>query len=111
MIRRNTHLILKRGFIEFYILQLLSKGQIDIHQLIEKLKEVSLLWVEGVIFPILFDLKRNEYLLKENSSSEDQPTMRLYRITPKGADKLAALKAEWGEIEDTTHEFMTDEAQ
>ncbi len=94
----NTKAQMRKGILEMCILGMASEKEIYPSDIINKLKESSLIVVEGTLYPILSRLKKAglvEYKWKESKSG---PPRKYYTITPAGTDFLTQLNSSWSKL-------------
>lgn len=94
----NTKAQMRKGLLEFCILQIISKGKIYASDILKKLKEADLIVVEGTIYPLLSRLKNYDLLDYSWEESKSGPPRKYYTITSKGQKSLEALKQAWEDI-------------
>lgn len=94
----NTRAQMRKGFLEFCILLIISRGKIYASDIIRKLTGANLLVVEGTLYPILSRLKSQalvEYLWEESPAG---PPRKYYTLTTKGSETLARLEETWEQL-------------
>lgn len=86
---------IKKGFIEFCTLLIISKQKSYATEIINTLQEADLIVVEGTIYPLLGRLKREELVTYEWEESKSGPPRKYFVLTDKGKQKLAKYKDSW----------------
>ncbi|MDD2637289.1 MAG: PadR family transcriptional regulator, partial [Bacteroidales bacterium] len=66
--------------------------------IIEELKEVDMLVVEGTLYPLLTRLKNSGLLDYTWVESTQGPPRKYYEVTPKGDKFLEELEAAWSKM-------------
>ncbi|MFN4854084.1 MAG: PadR family transcriptional regulator [Bacteroidota bacterium] len=94
----NTKAQMRKGVLEFCILAVLSKGEAYPSDIIEQLKEVKLIVVEGTLYPLLTRIKNEGLLSYRWEESNAGPPRKYYSLTEKGREALAELTAAWQEL-------------
>ena len=94
----NTKAQMRKGLLEFCILQVISKGKIYASDILKKLKEADLIVVEGTVYPLLSRLKNYDLLDYSWEESKSGPPRKYYTITAKGQKNLSLLKEAWDDI-------------
>lgn len=94
----NTQVQMKKGLLEFCVLLIIAKGEVYASDILEALKPVNLIVVEGTLYPLLTRLKNSELLSYEWKESKSGPPRKYYQITPKGKKFLAELNITWQEL-------------
>jgi PadR family transcriptional regulator PadR len=95
----NAQIQMRKGILEFCVLSIISRGEVYASDILENLKEARLLVVEGTLYPLLARLKNSGLVSYEWKESTSGPPRKYYRLTPKGEEFLATLKATWEELE------------
>ena len=62
---------------------------------VRKLSQGRLEWKEGMLYPVLHRMERNEWIVAELRDSPEGRLRRYYRITQSGRRILRRQKAEW----------------
>ncbi|MFA5751219.1 MAG: PadR family transcriptional regulator [Candidatus Paceibacterota bacterium] len=92
---KNSQIQMRRGMLEFCTLLTVAKGKVYASDILESLKEVDLIVVEGTLYPLLNRLKTEGYLSYSWQESHSGPPRKYYSLTTKGRDKLTELKKTW----------------
>lgn len=98
MIAENTQTQMRKGILEYCILNIISRGEIYASDIIIELKNAKLLVVEGTLYPLLTRLKNNGLLSYNWQESTSGPPRKYYQITPAGTDVLTRLDKTWEEL-------------
>jgi PadR family transcriptional regulator PadR len=106
----NTESIIKtcKDHLEFCVLQIISRGETKISDLITELIDVNLINVEGTIYPIL-----NQMHLKSliTDRLEEIPELglskKIYTITDEGKTKLVLLSTKWDVLVRATNQITS----
>lgn len=94
----NSKTQMRRGVLEYSILLVLQHGDEYPSSLIQKLKDVNLIVVEGTLYPLLIRLKNLGLLKYKWVESTQGPPRKYYSITEKGKEQLKELDAAWDEL-------------
>lgn len=89
---------MRKGFLEFCILLIISKGEAYASDIIEQLKNVELIVVEGTLYPLLTRLKNDGLLNYSWSESQSGPPRKYYSLTEKGKLYLEELERHWDKL-------------
>ena len=89
---------MRRGVLEYSILLILSHHDEYAPALVQKLKDVDIIVVEGTIYPLLARLKNMGMLSYRWEESLQGPPRKYYQITQTGLRQLAELDAVWEEL-------------
>jgi|SRR5690554_1812312 len=103
----NTKAQMRKGILEFCILQLLKHQEMYPSDIILALKESKLIVVEGTLYPLLTRLKNAEILDYRWEESKSGPPRKYYKLTPKGENVLEELRETWNELQLTVNQTLT----
>ena len=101
----NIRSQMRKGFLEYCILSILSRMDAYPSSLIAELRKVNMIVVEGTIYPLLIREKNQGLLTYRWEESPQGPPRKYYSITPKGRDTLREMDAAWKELVDTINEL------
>lgn len=91
----NAKSQMRKGILEFCILQILAGEEMYSSEILLELKKAELIVVEGTVYPLLNRLKRAELLEYNWRESTNGPPRKYYAITPKGREMLDELAEQW----------------
>ncbi len=94
----NRKAQMRKGVLEYCILQILSKQTAYTNDIINTLKDARLIVVEGTLYPLLTRLKNAGYLAYRWEESNQGPPRKYYEITPEGKRFLQDLNGSWEEL-------------
>ncbi|TDS57542.1 PadR family transcriptional regulator [Myroides indicus] len=94
----NTKAQMRKGILEFCILSILKERDYYTSEILEELKNVKLLVVEGTVYPLLTRLKNNDLLSYKWEESNSGPPRKYYKLTDKGEKFLNELAVTWNEL-------------
>jgi len=94
----NTQAQMRKGVLEFCILQLLKHQEMYPSDIIDALKKSKLIVVEGTLYPLLTRLKNAGILDYRWEESKAGPPRKYYRLTPTGIIFLKELTSTWEEL-------------
>jgi len=94
----NTIVQMRKGILEFCVLYIVSKKEIYVSELIEKLTSAKMIVVEGTLYPLLTRLKNAELLEYRWVESQSGPPRKYYKLTASGTAFLKELESTWSEI-------------
>ena len=86
------------------VLAILAEGDSYGYAIIKRVAEMSgghLQWTDGMLYPVLHRLEREELVVSKWGSSETGRKRKYYRITRVGRTQLAAQKQQWRVVDDT----------
>lgn len=96
----NTQAQMRRGVLEFCILNIISKEESYPSEIIKGMKDAKLIVVEGTLYPLLTRLKNAGLLSYRWVESTSGPPRKYYSITSSGKTFLEELKTTWKELVD-----------
>ena len=86
---------LRKGLLEFAVLQVISKHEVYAADILEALSKTDFATSEGTLYPLLSRIKREGYLSYEWQESEAGPPRKYYRLTNEGVEHLKQLQQYW----------------
>ena len=102
----NTQVQMRKGILEYCILNIISRGEVYASDMIEELTAAKIMVVEGTLYPLLTRLKNAglvEYKWVESSSG---PPRKYYNITENGLGFLRSLDSTWKELVNSTAKII-----
>ena len=97
-ITENNRTQMRRGVLEYSILLVLKHSDEYASSIIQKLKDVNIIVVEGTLYPLLIRLKNLGLLSYRWEESPQGPPRKYYMLTEKGKCQLSELDAAWEEL-------------
>ncbi len=94
---------MRKGVLEYCILQLLMRSEMYPGDIIEALKEVKLIVVEGTLYPMLTRLKNSGILEYRWEESKSGPPRKYYKLTPLGQVTLKELDDTWLDLQNAVN--------
>lgn len=89
---------MRKGFLEYCIMLIISKKPAYVSDLISELKEAQLIVVEGTLYPLLSRLKNGGLLSYQWQESLQGPPRKYYELTEAGVQFLSELNDAWTEL-------------
>lgn len=86
---------MRKGILEYCILLIIAKNEIYASRLIEELKSVGLIVVEGTIYPLLTRLKNAGFFTYVWREAGQGPPRKYYSISQVGLEELKAQESAW----------------
>ena len=99
----NVKAQMRKGILEYCILCILSDGDAYASDIINRLKQVRLIVVEGTLYPLLTRQKNTGLLAYRWEESTQGPPRKYYSITEEGNRFLSELDASWQELVDSVN--------
>ena len=98
MSTENFKIQIRKGLLEFCVLQIISNKEVYASEIIEELKNSKIIVVEGTVYPLLSRLKKSNYIQHNWKESTQGPPRKYYSITDYGLDHLKELVVSWSDI-------------
>ena len=92
---------LRKGLLEFLILNIVSADKVYVADMMKRLAETDFATQEGTLYPLLSKLRREELVDYEWQESESGPPRKYYKLTAKGAAQLVEFKNYWDYLNTT----------
>ena len=94
----NTKVQMRKGILEFCILQIISRGEVYASTMLTELTSAKIMVVEGTLYPLLTRLKNAGLLDYKWVESVSGPPRKYYVLTEKGSTFLNDLHRTWDEL-------------
>ena len=94
----NTKAQMRKGVLELCILSIISEEEAYPSDIINKLKAIKLIVVEGTLYPLLTRLKNAGLLHYNWKESRTGPPRKYYHITEMGTEFLDGLLTTWNQL-------------
>ena len=94
----NTKVQMRKGILEFCILQIISRGEVYASTMLTELTSAKIMVVEGTLYPLLTRLKNACLLDYKWVESVSGPPRKYYVLTEKGSTFLNDLHGTWDEL-------------
>jgi PadR family transcriptional regulator, regulatory protein PadR len=104
--RAGAQAQLRKGVLELCVLSILSQGDAYPTDIIEKLKDSSLVVVEGTLYPLLTRLKNTGFLAYRWEESNSGPPRKYYKLTPTGESLLRDLQTSWKDLVSSVNRIL-----
>ena len=98
MSTENFKIQIRKGLLEFCVLQIISNKEVYASEIIEELKNSKIIVVEGTVYPLLSRLKKSNYIQYNWKESTQGPPRKYYSITDYGLEHLKELVVSWSDI-------------
>lgn len=94
----NTQVQMRKGIIEFCILEIISRGEVYASDMLDELTAAKMIVVEGTLYPLLTRLKNAGLLDYTWVESSAGPPRKYYKLTATGQQFLEQLRQTWIEV-------------
>lgn len=102
----NIKAQMRKGILEFCILLLSSKEKVYASEILQELKSINLIVVEGTLYPLLTRLKNSGLLKYDWEESKSGPPRKYYSITKEGKEFLNDMKGVWKELDQSINQLI-----
>ncbi len=102
----NAQVQMRKGILEYCILQIISRGEVYASEILEELLNAKIMVVEGTLYPLLTRLKNSELLDYKWIESSSGPPRKYYILTEKGRTFLGELSKTWSELESSVNSII-----
>ena len=94
----NVRAQMRKGLLEYCILSILDKREAYASVIIDELKSVGMIVVEGTLYPLLIRLKNQGLLAYRWEESTQGPPRKYYVLTEQGREQLGQMDTAWNEL-------------
>ena len=98
----NTQIQMRKGILEYCILQIISRGEVYASDMLEELTSARIMVVEGTLYPLLTRLRKAGLVEYKWVESNSGPLRKYYWLTDEGTAFLKTLGKTWGELVKST---------
>jgi DNA-binding PadR family transcriptional regulator len=80
------------------ILSILLSGENYGYQIIQRVKKISggtLEWSDGMLYPVLHRLEKDEFIVSQWKKSEEGRYRKYYSLTAQGKEELESERKQW----------------
>ena len=106
MSTENFKIQIRKGLLEFCVLQIVSIKEVYASEIIEELKNSEIIVVEGTVYPLLSRLKKSNYIQHVWKESTQGPPRKYYSITNHGLEHLKELVVSWSDINSSVKKLL-----
>lgn len=99
---------MRKGILEFCILQIISRGEVYASDMLEELTSAKIMVVEGTLYPLLTRLRKAGLVDYKWVESNSGPPRKYYTITDAGSEFLASLTKTWQELVNSTSQIISN---
>jgi PadR family transcriptional regulator PadR len=106
----NTQVQMRKGILEYCILNIISRGEVYASDMLEELTAAKMIVVEGTLYPLLTRLKNAGLLEYKWVESKSGPPRKYYKLTEQGDGFLSGLTETWNDVVHST-EMITNRSK
>ena len=107
----NAELQMRKGVLEFCILNIAARGAVYPSDIIQELKKSEMIVKEGTLYPLLTRLKNAQLLTYEWQESSSGPPRKYYRLTDTGEQFRTLLTEAWNRLQQTVQDSQLHQPQ
>jgi len=107
----NTQVQMRKGILEFCILQIISRGEVYASDMLEELTSAKIMVVEGTLYPLLTRLRKAGLVDYKWVESNSGPPRKYYTLTSEGKDFLDQLDETWKELVNSTKKIVSQKKE
>ena len=94
----NTQVQMRKGILEYCILQVISRGEVYASDMLTELTSAKIMVVEGTLYPLLTRLRKAGLVEYKWVESNSGPPRKYYTLTNDGSKFLANLGNTWKDL-------------
>ncbi len=103
----NTQVQMRKGILEYCILQIISRGEVYASDMLGELTSAKIMVVEGTLYPLLTRLRKAGLVDYKWIESKSGPPRKYYTLTDEGVDFLFKLADTWKELMASTKKIAS----
>jgi len=103
----NTQVQMRKGILEYCILQIIARGEVYASDMLEELTSAKIMVVEGTLYPLLTRLRKAGLVEYKWVESNSGPPRKYYTLTNEGDGFLNELNKTWDELVKSTRVIST----
>ena len=104
----NTQVQMRKGILEFCILNIISRGEVYASDMLGELTSAKIMVVEGTLYPLLTRLRKAGLVDYKWVESNSGPPRKYYTITESGQAFLTSLRSTWQELVNSTSQIISN---
>ena len=104
----NTQIQMRKGILEFCILNIISRGEVYASDMLGELTSAKIMVVEGTLYPLLTRLRKAGLVDYKWVESNSGPPRKYYTITESGQAFLKSLSSTWQELVNSTSQIISN---
>ena len=102
----NFNIQIRKGLLEFCVIQIISRGEVYTSDILEELKKSKIIVVEGTLYPLLNRLKTLGFVEYNWKESTQGPPRKYYSLTDSGKKHMKELRQSWKEIDNSVKKII-----
>lgn len=107
----NTQVQMRKGILEYCILQIISRGEVYASDMLDELTSAKIMVVEGTLYPLLTRLRKSGLVDYKWVESKSGPPRKYYTLTAEGKDFLDKLSETWKELVSSTRKITSQKSK
>ena len=106
----NTQVQMRKGILEYCILNIISRGEVYASDMLEELTSVKIMVVEGTLYPLLTRLRKSGLVEYKWVESTGGPPRKYYTLTKDGNKFLKNLDTTWKDLVKSTEKIKSSKS-
>lgn len=106
----NTQVQMRKGILEYCILNIISRGEVYASDMLEELTSVKIMVVEGTLYPLLTRLRKAGLVEYKWVESTGGPPRKYYTLTKDGNHFLTSLDSTWKDLVKSTERIKSSKS-
>ncbi len=106
----NTQVQMRKGILEYCILNIISRGEGYASDMLEELTSVKIMVVEGTLYPLLTRLRKSGLVEYKWVESTGGPPRKYYTLTKDGNKFLKNLDTTWKDLVKSTEKIKSSKS-
>ena len=104
---QNAQVQMRKGILEFCILNIISRGEVYASDMLEELTSAKIMVVEGTLYPLLTRLRKAGLVDYKWVESTSGPPRKYYTLTESGEEFRKGLNKTWEELQTSTRKIIS----
>ncbi len=104
---QNAQVQMRKGILEFCILNIISRGEVYASDMLEELTSAKIMVVEGTLYPLLTRLRKAGLVDYKWVESTSGPPRKYYTLTETGEEFRKGLNSTWEELQSSTQKIIS----
>jgi PadR family transcriptional regulator PadR len=107
----NTQVQMRKGILEYCILQIVSRGEVYASDMLVELTSAKIMVVEGTLYPLLTRLRKSGLVEYKWVESNSGPPRKYYKLTGEGTSFLNNLSTTWNDLVKSTKHISSKKSK
>ena len=107
----NTQIQMRKGILEYCILEIVSRGEVYASDMLVELTSAKIMVVEGTLYPLLTRLRKSGLVEYKWVESNSGPPRKYYKLTGEGTSFLKNLSLTWNDLVKSTKRISSKKSK